>query len=942
MQALSLSSFIAPSNHRPPSILSGSCKVEGSEDIISYQITIQLEGKCSAKAEIMEEGRLSRSIAVKFQFPILNKEKFQEVLEKGKYTVKAHRSDREEIAIHLFSEKLQNVASKYTTYLNRQVFFKSGKKSLLTLEADQCKGEENRQAFLFSIIKNSKDQKTQTPAPINAIMILNQAGMSFSHQNFEGAKLRGVYLVGSEFYGADLKKADLRGAQLDRICWHQTDLRECQMEGMEIGRRPSIIHQKKVKSWDISADDRFLITCTEDNKIYIWNLQTHECLHTFNTPTVMRYSKKLECTQTAVFMGKDYLILARSPKTVSIWSLEPFQEVTSFTAPLQKAHKEYDTSNLREVACSPNGELIAVYHRFLLLSLVKWDPLTSKETDLHKNHLKMIGSFSKNLCFSLDSKWIVFVSDHKDFFSKLTIYSTDQNLFFHVEVEGIINNLTFSSNCQWLLGLSQAKKESSNSVVKWDLGELIKSQTIAKSIEVLNSAGISEFRIFPSTAHLAYSTPTSIYIRDLQTGEDLYQVAVKDSTAFKILNQGTYLLNLKNDQKTLDCLKVDLTPDNLKENRPFTEYAFFSPDSRSLMMLPSGIQLFMFVMQQSVEPSEGFDLLHLPRLYKFCEVLIRFASMSQSEISRIAAAFAPDETKWLGCCELSPKSDYALIAMSKGIPGSSIPIRSKWCVWNVKKDVKHLASFQAIYEEDDTFFKRSEESLKEIRSLQAHSTEEDKKFAISIKEAFPASQFEENSQAFFAISDDPFLAISVKNRVAVWDLTSTCSKPQIIEVTASILHMKFSKSNEENKTIFLASGNEIRQWNISHKQEKLVFQGHEDDVVSMDNSYDDRFLVSSSYDCTLRLWDIKTGKELQCIKLHRAIFNLKFSPNNRYLATYDQEEGVTYLWELTEGKLSLLLRTPKQLECRGANLAGVIGLSTLNQSLFKQLGAKLD
>jgi serine/threonine protein kinase/WD40 repeat protein len=85
------------------------------------------------------------------------------------------------------------------------------------------------------------------------------------------------------------------------------------------------------------------------------------------------------------------------------------------------------------------------------------------------------------------------------------------------------------------------------------------------------------------------------------------------------------------------------------------------------------------------------------------------------------------------------------------------------------------------------------------------------------------------------------------------------------------------------------------------------FIGHKDRVggggVGAALSPDGRSALSGSADGTMRLWDLKTGKELRLFKHQAAVDTVGFSPDGRRaLSSCSEDGGTTRLWEVQTGK----------------------------------------
>src|SRR5262249_5590115 len=74
---------------------------------------------------------------------------------------------------------------------------------------------------------------------------------------------------------------------------------------------------------------------------------------------------------------------------------------------------------------------------------------------------------------------------------------------------------------------------------------------------------------------------------------------------------------------------------------------------------------------------------------------------------------------------------------------------------------------------------------------------------------------------------------------------------------------------------------------------------------------DGKTVISSSYDQTLRLWDVATGKELRRFQGHeRYVSALALSPDGKTLATVEARGNVIRLWDVATAKQVRQLKLP--------------------------------
>ncbi|MBR5849225.1 MAG: TIR domain-containing protein, partial [Bacteroidaceae bacterium] len=78
---------------------------------------------------------------------------------------------------------------------------------------------------------------------------------------------------------------------------------------------------------------------------------------------------------------------------------------------------------------------------------------------------------------------------------------------------------------------------------------------------------------------------------------------------------------------------------------------------------------------------------------------------------------------------------------------------------------------------------------------------------------------------------------------------------------------------------------------LAESRNSYIFKGHTNGVTSAVFSPDGKYIVSASYDNTIRLWDVSTGDSIRTFKGHTSGVNsVVFSPDGKYIvsASYDK------------------------------------------------------
>jgi WD40 repeat protein len=104
----------------------------------------------------------------------------------------------------------------------------------------------------------------------------------------------------------------------------------------------------------------------------------------------------------------------------------------------------------------------------------------------------------------------------------------------------------------------------------------------------------------------------------------------------------------------------------------------------------------------------------------------------------------------------------------------------------------------------------------------------------------------------------------------------------------------------------------IKIWNARSAIVDRTLQGHLDAVTCCDVSPDGRYIASGSLDSTVRFWDFSTGECITIIKKHtKWVKMVRFSHDGRYLATASLDRKI-YIWDT---KILANSRSPSHNRC---------------------------
>jgi eukaryotic-like serine/threonine-protein kinase len=123
------------------------------------------------------------------------------------------------------------------------------------------------------------------------------------------------------------------------------------------------------------------------------------------------------------------------------------------------------------------------------------------------------------------------------------------------------------------------------------------------------------------------------------------------------------------------------------------------------------------------------------------------------------------------------------------------------------------------------------------------------------------------------------------------------------EVRSAIL------SPDEKFIVSSGWGPTIKLWDAEHGTELKTLSGHEDNVLNVALSPDGKQIASGGQDKTVRLWDVETGSEMATLRGHaQGVWSVRFSPDGKRIASAEYWD-VIKIWDRTTGKEMINIQT---------------------------------
>lgn len=143
---------------------------------------------------------------------------------------------------------------------------------------------------------------------------------------------------------------------------------------------------------------------------------------------------------------------------------------------------------------------------------------------------------------------------------------------------------------------------------------------------------------------------------------------------------------------------------------------------------------------------------------------------------------------------------------------------------------------------------------------------------------------------------NPYLSLqeTTGGGVKPWKMTKTLEGHS--ESVGSVIF------HPEGGMLASASGDKtVKLWDVRAGKELQTLEGHSHHVNSVRFHPEGGMLASGSVDCTIKLWDVRTGKDLQTLKNSSSVNSVSFHPEGKMLASASNDMTIK-LWDVRAGK----------------------------------------
>ncbi|MCX6928357.1 MAG: hypothetical protein NT154_34880 [Verrucomicrobia bacterium] len=146
---------------------------------------------------------------------------------------------------------------------------------------------------------------------------------------------------------------------------------------------------------------------------------------------------------------------------------------------------------------------------------------------------------------------------------------------------------------------------------------------------------------------------------------------------------------------------------------------------------------------------------------------------------------------------------------------------------------------------------------------------------------------------------------------------------------------------EENLLLLGTMGGPVYEYDLRSAKQTGVFNGHTDVVSSVMASRGGKWILTASYDQTVRVWNRESREQAHCLEGHNgAVFGASFVPNTPFAVSISDDRCI-HLWDLKSGILATTQVMDRALYCCAATQDGKIVLAGTGAERGELIGFEL-
>ncbi|MEX2666875.1 caspase family protein [Candidatus Uabimicrobium amorphum] len=634
------------------------------------------------------------------------------------------------------------------------------------------------------------------------------------------------------------------------------------LQRKEIWRSPVYGDTSEVNSVAFSPDGKTFASCSgnsnfsndehKDYTVRLWDVATGKEIHKITGHT--------DSVNSVAFSPDGETFASGShDTTVALWDVATGKEITKITG---------HTSWVRSVAFSPDGKTLASGSVDETVRL--WDVATGKLITKITGHANDVNS----VAFSPDGKTLASGSDRTVRLWDIVTGKEITKITGHTKG---IRSLAFSPDGKTLA----SSGSHDTTVVLWDIVTRKEIHKITGHTSYVNSVAFS-----PDGKTLASgSVDRTVRLWDVATGKQITKITGHTYSVWSVA--------FSPDGKTLASGSLDETVRlwDVATGKEITKITGHTDRVNSVAFSPDGKTL--------ASASGSYNI--RTEKYKDCTVRLwdvtsgkEITTITEHTASVLSVAFSPDGK--------TIASGAGNIFGLGGPDGGSVKL---WDVATGKKIHKitgHTNRVNSVAFSPNGKTLASGSGDKTVRLWDVATGKEITTITVH------AHTYSVLSVAFSP--DGKILASGSDATVRLWDVATGKEIHKITGHTNRVNSVAFSPDGK-----ILASGSDdatVRLWDVATGKEIHKITGHTYSVLSVAFSPDGKTLASGSEDNTVRLWDVATGKLITKITGHANDVNsVAFSPDGKTLAsasggyniqTRKYKDCTVRLWDVTSGK----------------------------------------